>query len=303
VMGGLSTALLFTAVESWMVTEHRKQGHAEELLAETFSMSATGNGLVAVFAGIFAQVLMDHLGEIGPFQAAIALTVVALVAIAATWSENYGDLEEEPEEKKKSKAAGSAPTSTLSVVLGDRKILLTGLVQSLFEGAMYTFVFNWVPTMMKIYPKGQSFSSAQGLVFSCFMLCISIGGALFPILARQARVEVFSVGVFATAALAMLVPVFTTNMPLVFGAFLVVETCVGTFFACSGTMRSMFIPENRMSSIMNIFRVPLNICVVIGTKLDNYVDSSTVFFVCFVWFGLSSLLQLQLSKEKIGKAE
>jgi hypothetical protein len=55
ILGGLSTSLLFTAFESWMVSEHRKQGYAEELLASTFSIASAGNGLSAIFAGILAQ--------------------------------------------------------------------------------------------------------------------------------------------------------------------------------------------------------------------------------------------------------
>ncbi|CAN0131549.1 unnamed protein product, partial [Heterosigma akashiwo] len=36
VMGGLSTSLLFSAFETWMVCEHRKRGYPEAWLAGTF---------------------------------------------------------------------------------------------------------------------------------------------------------------------------------------------------------------------------------------------------------------------------
>jgi MFS family permease len=55
VLGGLSTSLLFTAFESWMVSEHRKRGYPEALLASTFSISSWGNGFVAILAGFLAQ--------------------------------------------------------------------------------------------------------------------------------------------------------------------------------------------------------------------------------------------------------
>jgi len=56
VLGGLSTSLLFTAFESWMVTEHRKRGYDEDLLAGTFSIASAGNGIAAISAGVLAQV-------------------------------------------------------------------------------------------------------------------------------------------------------------------------------------------------------------------------------------------------------
>lgn len=55
VLGGLSTSLLFTTFESWMVSEHHKKGFDESLLASTFSISSAGNGIMAILAGILAQ--------------------------------------------------------------------------------------------------------------------------------------------------------------------------------------------------------------------------------------------------------
>ena len=48
---------------------------------------------MAILAGIVAQVLEDYLGHIGPFQGAIALTVLALVLVLQ-WNENYGEEKE-----------------------------------------------------------------------------------------------------------------------------------------------------------------------------------------------------------------
>ena len=90
VLGGISTSLLFSAFESWMVAEHRKRGYPEAWLAGTFSLAAAGNGFVAVFAGLLAQVAADYRGDIGPFQLAIALTVLAL-GFVLRWPENYGE--------------------------------------------------------------------------------------------------------------------------------------------------------------------------------------------------------------------
>ncbi len=56
VLGGLSTSLLFTAFESWMVSEHRKRGFREEWLSSTFSISSWGNGFIAICAGFLAQI-------------------------------------------------------------------------------------------------------------------------------------------------------------------------------------------------------------------------------------------------------
>ena len=134
VLGGISTNLLFSAFESWMTTEHRRRGFPEAWLARTYSAASVGNGIMAVLAGIIAQVMEDRLGHIGPFQGAVALTVLAMVLVLR-WEENYGEARE-----------GDHSESTLyhqfkegwRATLTDSRIWRIGLTQALSEGAMYT---------------------------------------------------------------------------------------------------------------------------------------------------------------------
>ena len=168
--GGISTSLLFSAFESWMVAEHRRKGFPEAWLAKTFGLSSAGNGAVAVVAGLLAQVAADVKGDIGPFQLAIALTVLALVLILR-WPENYG---------KKSDGVLNSVSSSLSTatkaVKSDRRVALLAAVSALFEGATYTFVFMWVPRLIAIYPFEGGLPT--GLIFASFMVCITIGGVI-----------------------------------------------------------------------------------------------------------------------------
>lgn len=69
-LGGLSTSLLFSSFESWMVSEHKHLGYKEEWLQDTFAIASWGNGLMAISAGLVAQVaagmyplVLDHLSS------------------------------------------------------------------------------------------------------------------------------------------------------------------------------------------------------------------------------------------------
>jgi predicted MFS family arabinose efflux permease len=181
VLGGLSTSLLFTSFESWMVSEHRKRGFKEDWIAETFAMAQMGNGFMAVIAGVLAQVVADAFGDIGPFQLAIVLTLIALVLVFM-WEENYGGDKKEGQNT----GEGNIFRDSLACIRNDHKVLLLGLIQSFFEGAMYTFVIMWVPTLALMVPGGkpgvqdwEKFSLGQGWIFSAMMISISIGGELF----------------------------------------------------------------------------------------------------------------------------
>lgn len=290
VLGGISTSLLFSAFESWMITAHRKRGFSEEQLQRTFSLASAGNGLVAVAAGAVAQVSSDMLGDIGPFQVAIALTVLAVLPILA-WEENYGA--EQVDMTAQFKAGWRA-------IRSDRRIQLLGIIGSLFEGAMFTFVFMWVPVLQSIVPGGKD-QLPNGVVFSCFMMSISIGGSLVGSLSNY-KVESVTVWLLAVSSASMLVPVLApTNFPLVFGSFLVFEACVGLWFGCSASMRSQYLPQGALATIMGIFRVPLNALVVTGTKMTDMFSPVSVYTTIAVWLAVAMVLQIWLSKLRVEK--
>ena len=98
----------------------------------------------------------------------------------------------------------------------------------------------------------------------------------------------------------MLVPVFMFEFWWVFSAFLVLEAMVGMFNSCGATLRSRYYPEGMQSSIMSVFRLPLNLLVVVGTKLTDKADDipslqmvfGTLAVMHLVAMGLQVLLQV-----------
>lgn len=295
IAGGVSTSLLFSAFESWMVSEHRALGFPKEWLADTFSWASFGNGQSAILAGFVAQICQDFRGEIGPFQAAIFFTVVA-IPFVSMWRENYGEGstssaggELADGEDKMSLSLGMAGLKT---IMGDKKVLLVGIVTALFEGSMYSFVFMWVPTMFAAL-KGSPLPN--GLVFSCFMCCISLGGLAFASLNRVIGVEYGASLIFVAGAIALAVPVFFESLPAILGSFIVFETCVGMMFPAAGVLRSEVIPNDLQGSVINIFRIPLNILVIVGTKLTDLYPRSFCFSVIVSWLLIGAVLQFFLA--------
>lgn len=90
VVGGITTNLLFTVFESWLVTEHRHNGFSEESLEVILRDSVICSNLSAIASGILAHYLAHFLGPVGPFEGAVGCTWIALVLVFACWGENYG---------------------------------------------------------------------------------------------------------------------------------------------------------------------------------------------------------------------
>eukprot|EP00529_Nitzschia_sp_RCC80_P022426 CAMPEP_0113465664 /NCGR_PEP_ID=MMETSP0014_2-20120614/13863_1 /TAXON_ID=2857 /ORGANISM="Nitzschia sp." /LENGTH=497 /DNA_ID=CAMNT_0000357843 /DNA_START=97 /DNA_END=1590 /DNA_ORIENTATION=+ /assembly_acc=CAM_ASM_000159 len=297
VLGGISTNLLFSAFESWMATEHRKRGFPEEWMSRTYSEASIGNGAMAILAGIVSQVLEDQLGHIGPFQGAIALTVLALLLVLP-WEENYGE-----EESDIDHSVAHQFMEGWRATLSNSKIWRIGLTQALSEGGMYTFVFMWVPTMLSMDPPG---GLPTGCIFSAMMMAITIGGMVYPpvqsfisnlIGSKEKSPEVCATLVYLKAAVSMAVPAWCLSQPdagmehftLVIASFMVVEACVGFFMPVAGTLRSKYVPDALQGAILNIFRLPLNAVVVSGTHATDVLPTATVFMLvsgCFLAAGL-----------------
>jgi len=314
ILGGISTNLLFSAFESWMATEHRRQGFPEEWLSKTYSICSIGNGAMAILAGIVAQILEDNLGHIGPFQGAVALTALALVLVLG-WNENYGEVDGSDEESSVSKQFFDGWRTTFA----DSRVFRIGFTQALSEGAMYTWVFTWVPSLLSLNPPG---GVPTGCVFSALMMAVTIGGILFSPLqdfvtgfvAKESSSELFASLVYLLASGATTVPVLclsrekvpfledpTTCLAVTMISFIVFEFSVGLFMPVAGTLRSKYVPDAQQGAILNIFRLPLNAIVVSGTYATDHLEASLVYKLIGGCFLMASVLQATLIMRPSGK--
>ncbi|THU63192.1 hypothetical protein C4D60_Mb01t13130 [Musa balbisiana] len=279
-----------------------QRGFEPQWLSITFSKAIfLGNGLVAIIAGLFANLLTDNLGfgPVAPFDAAACFLAIGMAIILSTWTENYGD----PSDTKGLLTQFQVAASAIS---SDEKIALLGAIQSLFEGSMYTFVFLWTPALS---PNDEDIP--HGFIFATFMLSSMLGSSIASrLLARPTpRVESYMQLVFAVAAVTLLLPVVTSFLvapstvrggSISFGGciqlvgFCTFEACVGIFWPSIMKMRSQYIPEEARSTIMNFFRIPLNIFVCVVLYNVSAFPMTVMFGMCSCFLLLASLLQRRL---------
>mmetsp|Transcript_6149 Transcript_6149/g.6343 ORF Transcript_6149/g.6343 Transcript_6149/m.6343 type:complete len:466 (-) Transcript_6149:386-1783(-) len=288
-LSGISTSLLFSVFESWMVCEHHKNGFDGSLLGDTFSYATFGNGLGAVIAGLVANRAADAYGYVAPFVVAILpLTIVASV-VSLKWTENYGN---------QAMSFQASLTKAVNLIRFDSRIAALGFAQSSFEGAMYTFVFMWTPALKSVSETqaeldgetGEDTTSQYlGLIFAVFMVCVMIGSSLFKLVSGK-KENIYRTPLFihAIACVAMTITsLFFNTKAVVYIMFLVFETLVGLFYPAYGVIKSERIPEEIRSSVMNIFRMPLNAFVVILLLKIKYLSPQKVFAACATVHGLA----------------
>ncbi|KDD74871.1 hypothetical protein H632_c1020p0 [Helicosporidium sp. ATCC 50920] len=171
---------------------------------------------------------------------------------------------------------------------------------------MYTFVFLWTPALA---PSQESLP--HGAIFACFMVSSMVGSALVGRLLAPGtgrRVERYMQAVFVASAACLLVPVFVhsggtvqTVDPATGGlalwgrvqlaAFCCFELLVGMFWPSMMTMRSAHVPEEMRSTVINIFRVPLNLFVCLVMYNVEAVPLSHMFAMCVAFLLLCAACQ------------
>lgn len=300
VLGGTATSILYSAFESWLVFEHHQRGFDSHLLGNIFSLGVLGNSVVAILAGLVAQRFADSFGFVAPFDLSLVVLLLMVGVIIASWTENYGD---------RSSNLQTSFSAALKAIRDDPKVLCLGLIQSLFEGAMYCFVLEWTPSLSITHTvdaagevNEQHQDIPHGHIFAGFMVALMIGSSLFKILSEYTSVESFMRLVLFVASLSLLTPIiYRGNQLYIFLGFLVFETCVGIFWPSMGTMRGKYVAEETRATTMNIFRIPLNMIVVV--ILLQHMSRDTIFECCTFFLLVAMLAQQWLYRlyEKLPK--
>lgn len=182
IVGGITTNLLFSVFESWLVTEHRRRGYAEDGLETILRDSVILSNLAAIASGWLAHTLATNFGAVGPFEGAVTCTAVALFLVMTMWTENYGGTSSGVE------SVMGYLNSAFRTIVTDSKICRIGLIQGLTEGALQTFVFLWSPALRRFSTAAPSNNigldengePAYGLIFGAFMACGVLGGLSEP---------------------------------------------------------------------------------------------------------------------------
>jgi len=299
VLGGIATSLLFSAFETWMVSEHNVRGYDPSLLSDTFSKAMFGNSLVAILSGFVANFVANlkpltptqtegiyYGGNCSPFDASMVVLGICAIVVQLFWNENYGAGGAVAEQSGLSLSSLSEAVSTIR---NDSKIFMIGAIAAIFEGSMYTFVFLWTPLLQAADRKDLPF----GMIFAVLMLSCMGGSQIFSLLVTKYSVGKITQYMMVVASASLFVPVFVTSPTLLMVSFSVFEVCVGIYWPCICTLKGTHVPESQRAAIYNVFRIPLNAIVLF--VLLSKIKSQQSFVCCAVLLAVSCYLVGQLN--------
>jgi hypothetical protein len=330
-LGGMASCLLFTAFESWMVSETTRRGFSERALKYTFGCKELLSSAVAVAAGLVAQLaacglsdkplpLVAPFGEGSSFRLGGYCTsfdvVIFFCGVCALltqfwWTENYGSSE-----------GVWIGFGRAVAVLREPRVLLIGLVVALFESAMFLWVFIWTPSLSKAGVHDPPYA----LLFACFMAAKMAGSQVFTGLSAVFSTTSILLGAMILASSSHVAAVVLIRMLALFdagdartsaclwamlAAFILFEVAVGIYWPAAGVLKAQVVPESCRATLYSIFRLPLNaivfLCLLFINRAEATLMATSVLLLAATMFAVGLTITLQapsgLSKALLAKQD
>ncbi|UNI24055.1 hypothetical protein JDV02_009834 [Purpureocillium takamizusanense] len=280
VFGGISTTLLFSVFEAWMIAEFHRQGldRSGTSLDQIFGRMTLVSSTVAIVAGVVGNILVEATGtRLWPFAVSSLSAVVAFCTMSVLWQENYGIV-------PVGKGLIICLLHGARQALSNRRIAALGLASCCLEGAMYLFVFFWSAALksarVRIRPDEDV---PYGLIFSCFMCSMALGSLISQTVngvssAKTAATNLVIAMLAASASLSG--AAVLDNEPLLFWSFCLLEFCFGIYFPAMAALKSQFIEDDFRGAVYSSLRLPLNLFVVIAHSLDcEAIETSSFWYL------------------------
>ena len=205
---------------------------------------------------------------------------------------------------------------SFKIVATRPELLSLGTTNSLYEAALHVFVFIWTPALEKRKDADQTISGfvPHGVVFSLFMTCKMLGSMTYSILSSVQRkrhhTNVNGCGgdnnntsiaqtrkslryVFLAAAISFFwTVVFKESYFVALFAFCAFEFGLGVYWPAMAVLRGELVPNSLRASVTSVFRVPLNVLVVMLLTTAGRASERALLLCCAAMMSVCFILNV-----------
>ena len=293
VVTGFGAGLICTTFEAWVVSESNKEfggftKEAERFRKRLFKNSNIYDAVTSIVTSIICAFIYSYFGIYAPFWISIFLSFLALVIIAKLWDENT--------------PAIPKGTSTMDQIKEAMKefrkvdVLCIGLIEGIAMACLNIYLFSWTPILKQSTPGGMN----VGFIFTAMVLTMIVGTKSYEVLIVYLQLDYYiSIAgcLFLQGLLLFLTYYFESFLArLIFLALF--NGMTGFYCPLNSIIKSNILIEKYRALLMNLFRVPLNIYVIIVLLTLRYMNSFTVALIagsmCFVAFGIGFYLVIYI---------
>lgn len=304
VCGGAASSLLHTAPEAWLVSEMKRHNVPKNQNSFFFGAQHFFSFVSAICVGQITHHLESRVDTFATFQLSACLVCVGTIIMFVSWRENYGINDMKMTGKKQT----SNHVSAYQIIRNDMNVFLVGFAQSFFDSAVYIFVLLWSSMLRQASFANNIQRIPFGQIFSAFMMCLMLGSCVQNTLSSKIRKRVFlylsCFMILAAMCLAFCTSESVRFDPIVMVVlFCVFEFIVGLYKPVLASARSMVITCHVRSAVMALFRVPLNMMVILtySAYSSGLLDQKSLMLVASTFIILSSISVFALYRRSLSE--
>ncbi|KAL8170953.1 hypothetical protein V2J09_022757 [Rumex salicifolius] len=257
----LSNSIFLFSFETWMVIEHEKLGHRQDILNDTFWLMIFYECASSIGSQILANWLIGHGSKmtiVSPSTAAIFMALITIFFIARCWADFPARI-----------LLSEYRRSFVACIFGDKRILLLGCSQACLHFSITVFWILWAPT---IVADGREVH--LGLIYPILMGARQLGSTFFPWFISGIsciRVEEYLVCGFVVAGCVLSAVAYDyQEMGVLVTLFCLFLLCVGLILPSLAKLRTKYVPNEFRSGMVSLSLAPANVAVLIVLVQGGY---------------------------------
>ncbi|KRX94045.1 Dual specificity protein phosphatase 12 [Trichinella pseudospiralis] len=304
IFDGIAATMLLAPFQEWYLHEHlNRYDFPKEWVAITFRYVFVRSIILSIIAGYVAQ-FTEKVFEttVFPFLLCVPILSVALIWIFCKWTPNR-------QEMRSGSHLWNDLTRAKRILLRRPNAFIVCIIQSLYEGSFYLFIFMWTPIFIQLNPD-PNYSPSFGNIYACFMASTLLGTILYRRLSIHLSISnLLSIATACSLAgmgFSVLVgyPGETSGFKykILLLTLCLYQTGVGLYFPVMQRQQKDVLPAEARPVLLALFRVPLNI-IAIGALLflhsHDYYGNWLLLVLCTVLLAiclLTTFLLTSLSK-------
>ena len=287
IVTGFGSGLINTTFEAWVVSESDREfmgysKEAERFRRKLFVKANLYDEIISILILIICAVVYSYLGIYAPFVISFTFSLLSLLVIAKNWKENALSKSETIMAQMK----GALREFKKGEVLG------IGLIEGIVMACLNMFLFSWTPILKQSTSGGMN----PGFIFASMVLTMIVGTKICKLLIVYLYCDYFIsiTGCLFLQGIFLILTYYKDSFleRLIF--LCAFDGLIGFYNPVNSVLKSKILVEKYRALLMNLFRVPLNIYVIIVLLTIRYINSFTVALIsgilCFLAFGIGLFL-------------
>ena len=287
IVTGFGSGLINTTFEAWVVSESDREfmgysKEAERFRRKLFVKANLYDEIISILILIICAVVYSYLGIYAPFVISFTFSLLSLLVIAKNWKENALSKSETIMAQMK----GALREFKKGEVLG------IGLIEGIVMACLNMFLFSWTPILKQSTSGGMN----PGFIFTSMVLTMIVGTKICKLLIVYLYCDYFIsiIGCLFLQGIFLILTYYKDSFleRLIF--LCAFDGLIGFYNPVNSVLKSKILVEKYRALLMNLFRVPLNIYVIIVLLTIRYINSFTVALIsgilCFLAFGIGLFL-------------